>query len=376
VSAFAAFVHRIAGKPVLRAAIAALGVVSMAALWWPARAKVVTGFNDFVMVYAGAHLVGSPDLYRADRMVRVEAETTGAAGPSLQFTRPPYWAVLWWPLCRLPFGWAYAVWQCLALAALVAFIWLWPSAHPWAVVLACCWSVPLSASFANGQDCTLLLLWIALVLRFHQTRPYLAGLALSLCAAKFQLFLLVPLLVLPRRQWTLAAGLLTGGGVLLLVSFLAGGPAWPQDYYRLLTTHTIPGGAIMPNLHGMLQGRAHGLALEWLLSASVVLAAGMIIRFSGFEEALAATLVGGLLISYHAYPADAVVLIPALLLIAFHAGSFPIRLLASMLLLPFWYVFLMLDRAQGDILRLGLLLLVYMMAWSGLRTTRAICYKC
>jgi hypothetical protein len=81
------------------------------------------------MLYAGSHLAGSRDLYNQRRMIQVEYETTGVGGESLQFTRPPYYAVLLWPLGRLPYRLSYAMWQSLSLAAVIAFVCLWPQAN-------------------------------------------------------------------------------------------------------------------------------------------------------------------------------------------------------------------------------------------------------
>jgi hypothetical protein len=79
----------------------------------------------------------------------------------LQFFRLPWAAAALWPLGRLPYTAAYAVFQALSLAALAGFLALWPKPRMM-VVLACAWSVPLSFALAQAQDVTFLLLWLAL----------------------------------------------------------------------------------------------------------------------------------------------------------------------------------------------------------------------
>ena len=133
------------------------------------RDLVATGANDFLSFYAGARLVGTPDLYNGEvhghRAVVVQVQRpdvegaarqvhpAGSAGnnahrgseqlsdsgppgrksrtgqarkgiPSdtLPFTRPPYYAVMLWPLGRLPYFPAYVIWQVLNVAALAGFI--------------------------------------------------------------------------------------------------------------------------------------------------------------------------------------------------------------------------------------------------------------
>ena len=67
--------------------------------------------------------------------------------------------------------------------------------------------------------------------------------------------------------------------------------------------------------------------------------------------------------SYHAYSADAVLLVPSLLIVISQPSSIILRTLAITLLLPVWYVLLILGGPQGNILRVGMLLMIYLMMW-------------
>ena len=83
------------------------------------------------------------------------------------------------------------------------------------------------------------LLWISIALRIRHSRPFLTGLVLALCAAKFHLF--PPLLLWRHRLWQ---GLVAGAAALLAISFAVAGRHWPLEY-----------AAIMSNLHGLLVSR-------------------------------------------------------------------------------------------------------------------------
>src|ERR1035437_1935815 len=55
---------------------------------------------DYVSVWAGAQLIG-PDLYDPARLERIE-HTVSPLIESKRYTRPPYYVMMFWPLCRLP----------------------------------------------------------------------------------------------------------------------------------------------------------------------------------------------------------------------------------------------------------------------------------
>ena len=200
-------------------------------------------------------------------------------------------------------------------------------------------SLPLGISFFNGQDTPFLLLWIALALHWQgKGRPFLAGLAFSLCAAKFHLFMLLPLLLCGQRRWRMTAGLATGAAVLLAASFAVAGAAWPVEYFATLTDGRVhPGVSNMPNLHGMFAGLPHAALLEILAGLAIVVGAWHVVRRSSFEVGLATVLTAGVLLSYHAYRADCVVLLPAVLLVL-AANPLPsTRVLGTLLLTPLLY---------------------------------------
>ncbi|MGD0579013.1 MAG: glycosyltransferase family 87 protein, partial [Bryobacteraceae bacterium] len=203
------------------ALLGALGILVSVATYGPALRFSVRGVNDFRTFYPGARLAGSSEMYDPALVRAVQEETTGKPDRDLPYCRLPYFALLLAPLGRLPYLTAYWIWEGLCLAAAIAFALLWEVPDRKAVVLTCCWSIPLFGALAVGQDIPLLLLTIAVSMRLEtRQRSFAAGLVFALCAAKFHLFLLLPLLIVGRRMWRFAAGLLTGGSVLLALSFL------------------------------------------------------------------------------------------------------------------------------------------------------------
>ncbi len=227
-----------AGSPprrliVLYAIFSAVGICVVLIPFLPEAYLTVAGKNDFTAFYVSAKLVGTPDLYQPAAAAREQARIHGGAfSPHLYNVRLPYYAAMLWPLGRLSFSVSYVIWQAIALAALLGFVRLWPVRRSVTVVV-CCWFTPLAASFMHGQDITLLLLYLAATAALVRTgRAFRAGLILSLCAAKFHLFLFVPLLLVRRRMWRTLAGLVTAGVVLIVISFAVAGAQWPAEWWR------------------------------------------------------------------------------------------------------------------------------------------------
>jgi len=244
--------------------------------------------------------------------------------------------VLLWPLSRLPYLTAYAVWEALLVAASIGFILIWRPPTPPLTFVFSMMSLPLFASLANGQDTPILLLLIALTALFYRKERYfLAGLIFSLCSIKFHLFVLTPVLIIGQRAWRFGGGLLTGGAILAAISFAAAGLSWPVEFlHSVLTQRFSPGQSLMPSLHGLVTTLGYDAFAEVVLGLLVVGACWVIASRASFPWALAGTLVGGLLLSYHSYLPDATILLPACLLAVAKARLGALRILALLLLTP------------------------------------------
>ena len=102
-------------------------------------------------------------------------------------------------------------------------------------------SLPLAFALVNGQDTPLprgnsgasVSVWM------RRGRDVVAGAVLSLCAIKFHMFLLLPVVLLVHRRWQVLKGGLIGGLILLAISFLSEGVRWPMQYARLLLSSEL-----------------------------------------------------------------------------------------------------------------------------------------
>jgi hypothetical protein len=323
----------------VRAVIIVAGLFFVAMMLVGSAHLGLKGANDFAPIYVGTQLVGTGDLYTPEPYYGFLRQRFGGINESLRYTRPPHLAVLFWPLGRLPYDTAHLIWTLLRAAAVAGFLLLWRRPSRRDAVMFTALSLPLGISFLNGQDTPFLLLWIALAVHLRDKgRPFLTGLVFALCAAKFHLFVLLPLLLLGQRRWRMTAGLATGAAGLLAVSFAVAGAAWPLEYFATLTDGRVhPGVENMPNLHGVFAGLPQATLLEILAGTAVVVGAWQVVWRSSFEVGLAAVLTGGVLLSYHAYRADCTVLLPAALLVLAANPSLATRVLGTLLLTPVLY---------------------------------------
>jgi len=73
-----------------------LGLVLFSMWAWPVRKRAWLGENDFLQLYAGGRLVGTPELYdyKAHERIHMEVTEQHTYYPSIYFTRLPYYALL------------------------------------------------------------------------------------------------------------------------------------------------------------------------------------------------------------------------------------------------------------------------------------------
>lgn len=295
---------------------------------------------DFPAFYAGAKLLGTSDLYSAGPALAIQQRDTGCFSASSLFIRPPFFAAIVWPFAQLPFPAAFLTWRIAGTLALIACLFLWRAPRSLSLA-AMAWSLPLAANLTAGQDVAFLLLWLALAeVLFRKQRPFLAGMILSLCAAKFHLFLLLPVFILVRREWRLGLGLASGGAILGAISGVLAGWDWPLQFVRTISQQTInPHPWQMQNLRGLLYQAPHAGILELLLAGLVVAIVCSIARRGTLDHAWCAMLVGGLLISHHSYLPDDAILIPAALSLAMTSRTGWLKFLAALPLIPVLYFF-------------------------------------
>jgi hypothetical protein len=297
----------------------------------PREVSVCTA--DFLAFYAGGKLAGSPAMYSPEAVFHAEKQAAGCYLENLIFVKPPFYALIMWPFAQLPFMTAFALWRVLGLAAVGVFIWKWPD-DKLAATAACAWFLPLAGNFTVGQDVAFVLLIVVGAYRLLKTgHDFWAGVVLGICAIKFHLFPLLPLLLIHRRLWRTIAGGACTGIALIGASFLACGPHWLEAYLTALRDSRLnPSPWNMANLNGLF---SYNFALVLPTAILLTLLCWHLIRKSSLEMAFAVVLAGGVLITPHNTVVDALLFLPLLLMA--RKSSLPVtRAMAVFLLTPIY----------------------------------------
>ena len=141
------------------------------------------------------------------------------------FPRPAFSALAYIPLTWMPLKAAFAVWVALGvMVALAIWYWAFRRFGPEALVY-CSLFVPLGFGIAHGQDnafVAALLLWTYLAA--ERDRKVLWGLLLAALLGKFHLFLLIPAVLVLRREWRILGGYVPGALTAIVVSVLITSP--------------------------------------------------------------------------------------------------------------------------------------------------------
>jgi len=312
---------------------------TLVALQWH---RTIRGQNDFVALYAGGKLVGTPDLYSRTANEALIKSVLGVTMESVVYTRPPFYAALLKPLTFLPYLAAYGIFCALCISSILWFITRF-SKECEALPLYASFSIPLAAFLPQGQDTPFLLTFTGVsILLTRQGRDFLAGMALSMCAIKFHLFLLIPLLLLAKKRWRILAGAVTGTGVLLLLGVLVAGRRSFEQYAGILRDPWINFSVdMMPNIHGLAASLAGGTAassIEIGIVGAVVAAFLWICqRTDNYEFLFALSLLCGLLVSYHSGISDQILLLLVFVLIVNSRVEKPVRIAVALSLTPIPY---------------------------------------
>ena len=289
--------------------------------------------TDFSAFYAGGKLAASPNLYVPQAAFDVERQAMGCVMENLVFIRPPFYALLMWPLAQLPFMTALVLWRVLGLATLVAFVWMWPD-DKWIAAAACAWYLPLATNFTVGQDLAfLLVLLLGAYYCLRAGKEFLAGLLFGLCLIKFHLFVLLPLLIFHKKLWKTLYGISGVGIIMIAASYIAGGRHWIEEYRVALQDFRMnPYPWNMVNLKALFYNH-----MEWWIPSIVlvVLVCWYVIYKGSVEISLAAVLIGGVLINPHTTISDGTLILPVFLM-ARRAPGVILRVLATFALTPLY----------------------------------------
>ncbi|MGA1983676.1 MAG: glycosyltransferase family 87 protein [Acidobacteriaceae bacterium] len=165
------------------------------------------GTRDFVEYWAsGQQLRHHADPYDRKAILAIERSVGYPHNsPALVMPNPPTALALVYPLGFLGPGRGEFLWTLMLLASLVAsvqMVWRMHGSPRGHLEILGYTFAPALACMAAGQMSLFVLLGLVLFLRFHQSRPFLAGASLWLCALKPHLFLPIGLVLL---AWMVAS---------------------------------------------------------------------------------------------------------------------------------------------------------------------------
>lgn len=210
------------------------------------QTSIVPGAGDFYSRWHGARalLIEGRNPYALDvteeiqPIVGFDPSEIGRGG----FNYPLHVIFFFWPLVYLPYPWTQAIWlvtlQWLAIGSVIALLarlnW---KPKPLAVVLLILMTLsfyPLFRSIFVGQFTIWILFILVLTLLFlKKDRDFIAGVIFSAASIKPQMVIFIaPWLVLwalGRKRWRFLGGLLSGGFLFLIASWMLY-PGWPAKF--------------------------------------------------------------------------------------------------------------------------------------------------
>jgi|SRR5580704_18216389 hypothetical protein len=224
--------------------------------------------TDFLNFYVGATLVregNGHSLYQAEHQQRVLQSILGYPAAEY-YLHPPFEAAALVPFSYLRIERAFVIWTLINAALLgslplllspcVSFV----ARRPYLGLLGFAFP-PVLASLTLGQDSVLMLYFIsASYLLGVKKHDFAAGLVLALATVKFQIVLILVLLLLVSRKYRLVGGFVAGCGFLALASALVTGGSGIIQYFRFVRWFDLHNGfgninpASMMNWRGLLAG--------------------------------------------------------------------------------------------------------------------------
>jgi len=206
------------------------------------------GQRDFITYWcSGVQLVHRANPYGAGHIWQLErAAGFSLASHPLIMRNAPYALLAVYPLGFFTLRVASLIWT----AAMISSAWLavrgiartYGGVGNRANLLAIAFA-PLLSCLISGQSALFPLLGLTLFLRFVNTRPWLAGASLWLCALKPQDFVPFGVVLLAwslwRRNWQLLLGATLSFGVSIGIVWLLDPSAW-REYFSMMSAANIP----------------------------------------------------------------------------------------------------------------------------------------
>jgi hypothetical protein len=222
------------------------------------------GRADFMGFYVAGRILNEgprPQLYNTALQLSLRERLFGPAMPVDVYLHPPFEALLFSPLARLPYPVAYILWDLANLLMLAACVYL---LRPFALhlntesrlLLTLAMLYPLISTFGEGQDSImLLLLYVLAFINLKKGRDIWAGCALGASLFRFPLAIPLLLVFVVRKRWRVVLSASILGALLGAVSLALLGWTGIRTYAHLLLTltgATYTAAPQMPTVRGFL----------------------------------------------------------------------------------------------------------------------------
>ena len=320
------------GRKVALFAMIAAGTAVMVGAWINSALHSIFLAWDFPAFYIAARMplghLYDPAAFSAFWQQHLQPLGSAHWAP---YVRPAVFAVFTRPLGLLPYRTAFLLWviagvgaYALCLAVLIRRLHL-----PGFVIPAYVGFFPFAAGVVSGQDnCVFLLAMIAGWLLLEAEQDWLAGIIFACCLYKYNLILLVPLLLVLKRRFRALASFAITGALLAGASVAL---ASPRQYLDVLVNIR----KLVPNFSPVgLRGVAALAGVSWsypLLAIVVLLVCVWLMRQLPIRESFCIAIVGMLLISPHvAWYDSTLLLIPISLLLS--RSDFNLRIVCLLIL--------------------------------------------
>jgi hypothetical protein len=307
-----------------------------------------SGRADFMGFYLAGRIVNQgnrSELYNEAYQLSLRERLFGPRAGVDVYLHPPFEALFFAPLARLPYPAAYFIWDLINLLMFAGCLYLLKgnALHLDAdsrLIFTLALAVPLISTLGEGQDSILLLLlYISAFINLKKGQDFWAGSALGASLFRFQLAIPFLLVFLALRRWRVVLGASVVGLFLGAVSLFLIGWRGMQAYAQLLIARTggsYSAAAQMPTVRGfvdtIVDGKAHQhLAMILVILSSLALLDWLLRKWGGrswdpaassFDLLFSLSLVVAFLLSFHSLVHTLVVLaLPILLLLDHWAGG-------------------------------------------------------
>ena len=206
------------------------------------RDKEIGGdFPAFYAVGKVAQNYPHGELYNIDLQDKEYYEVTGVRATS-PFPYPPWFTIPLAIFAKLPYLVALAIWSTISVGFVIAGFWMTARAVAlplsWDLlgIIACVAFPPyLFYTLINGQPAAFAFFILALTYFLQKNHSLLiAGIVLSFLSYKPTLVALIGPMLLITKQWRILSGLVIGGIILALVSFLWAGVDGYRGFFHLM----------------------------------------------------------------------------------------------------------------------------------------------